>query len=112
MEGMQPIQIEGIKEIDLLKTKIVEQISPLKIYLFGSYAEGRQTEDSDYDFYIVVRDDTRDMVETTAKAYQSIRHIKQRPVDILVGTNSRFEERKWKPTVENEVFTKGVLIYG
>ena len=99
-------------EVNLLKTKIAEQISPLKIYLFGSFAEGRQTEDSDYDFYVVVSDDTEDMAETTARAYKSIRHVKQRPVDIIVGTSSRFEERKHKATVENEVFTKGVLIYG
>ena len=101
-----------LDEIDLLKTKIAEQISPLKIYLFGSFAEGKQTGDSDYDFYVVVSDDTKDMIETTAKAYKSIRHVKQRPVDIIVGTNSRFEERKHKATVENEVFTKGVLLYG
>ena len=99
-------------EVDLLKTRIAEQISPLKIYLFGSFAEGKQTEDSDYDFYVVVSDDTKDMVETTANAYKSIRHIKQRPVDIIVGTVSRFEERKYKATVENEVLAKGVLIYG
>ena len=39
-----------IDEVELLKNKIAEQISPLKIYLFGSFAEGKQTEDSDYDF--------------------------------------------------------------
>ena len=99
-------------EVDLLKTKIAQQLSPLKIYLFGSFAEGTQTQDSDYDFYVVVRDDTKDMVEATAQAYKSIRHIKQRPVDIIVGTSSRFEERKHKASIENEVFTKGMLIYG
>jgi hypothetical protein len=38
--------------------------------------------------------------------------VKQRPVDILVGTKSRFDERKNQFTVENEVFHKGVLLYG
>ena len=101
-----------VDEIDLLKNRIAEQISPLKIYLFGSFAEGKQTEESDFDFYVVVSDDTKDMVETTAKAYKSIRHVKQRSVDIIVEINSRFEERKYMATLENEVFTKGILIYG
>ena len=45
-------------------------------------------------------------------AYKAIRGVKQRPVDILVGTKSRFDERKNQFTVENEVFHKGVLLYG
>lgn len=101
-----------VDEINELKNKIAEQISPLKIYLFGSFAEGNQTDDSDFDFYVVVSDDTKDMVDITAKAYKAIRSIKKRPVDIVVGTNSRFEERKNKSSVENEVFMKGVLVYG
>lgn len=36
---------------------------------------------------------------------------KQRPVDIILGTQSRFEARKEVPSVENEVYRKGVLLY-
>ena len=32
--------------------------------------------------------------------------------DIVVSTRQRFEERKEIPSVENEVVSKGVLIYG
>lgn len=45
------------------------------------------------------------------KAYKAIRRVKQRPVDIIVGTKSRFEERKDIPSNENEVYRKGVLLY-
>ena len=41
-------------EIDELKDKFVECLSPIKIYLFGSFAEGKQNENSDFDFYIVL----------------------------------------------------------
>jgi len=51
------------------------------------------------------------LVEVTANAYKSIRKIKQRPVDIIVGTQSRFDERKEMMSVENEVYKKGVLVY-
>ena len=92
--------------------KLVEQLSPVGIYLFGSFAEGRNTEGSDFDFYIIVDDSVKDIPAETTKAYRSIRRTKQRPVDILVGTRSRFEARKNIPSVENEVFQKGVLLYG
>ena len=47
----------------------------------------------------------------TTRAYRAIRRIKNRPVEIVVGTESRFESRKNIPSVENEVLKKGVLLY-
>lgn len=101
-----------INEIEEIKERFVEQLAPLKIYLFGSYADGSFTEDSDFDFYIIVNDSESDLAGLTTKAYKSIRRVKKRPVDIVVGTNSRFEKRKSVPSVENEVYQKGVLLYG
>lgn len=98
-------------EIEELKNKFVEKLSPMRIYLFGSFAEGTNTEDSDFDFYIVVDDEKKDLMQVTVDAYKSIRTTKQRPVDIIVGTLSRFEERKEMMSVENEVYNKGVLLY-
>ena len=99
-------------EINLIKDAFIQHISPLRIYLFGSYAEGRQTEDSDFDFYIVVNNDTKNIADLTAQAYKSIRNIRTRAVDIIIGTEKRFEERRNMLSVENEVVRKGVLLYG
>ena len=99
-------------EIEELKKRLLSQLSPVSLYLFGSYADGSYTDDSDFDFYVIVNDSETDLAALTAKAYRSIRDIKTRPVDILVGTQSRFEQRKHLSTVENEVFRKGVLLYG
>ncbi len=87
-------------------------LAPIKIYLFGSFAEGKNTSDSDFDFYIVVKDDVVDLASMATLAYKSIRNIKQRPVDILVGTETRFEQRKQFLSVEKKVFEKGILLYG
>ena len=100
-----------MNEIEQLKNEFIKQLSPEKIYLFGSFATGTNTEVSDLVFYIVVNDTVTDLLEVTANAYKSIRKIKQRPVDIIVGTQSRFDERKEMMSVENEVYKKGVLIY-
>lgn len=101
-----------VNEIKELKKRFIDQLSPLRIYLFGSYADGSYTNDSDFDFYIVVSDDAADLAGLTAQAYRSIRSIKRRPVDILLRTNSWFEKNKNKPSVENEVYQRGVLLYG
>ena len=101
-----------LNEVNELKDCFVKQLSPKRIYLFGSYAKGTNNEDSDFDFYIVVNDSEKDMIGLVAEAYKSIRHKQSRSVDIIVGTESRFEERKNAPTLENEVMSTGVLIYG
>lgn len=83
-----------MQEIEELKKHFIDQLFSIQIYLFGSYANGTYTDNSDLDFYIIVRDEISDLAEETTKAYKAIRKIKQRPVDIVVGTKSRFEARK------------------
>ena len=100
------------KEIEQIKEKLVRQLSPEKIYLFGSFAEGTADEGSDVDIYIIVKDDTENLVDLTAEAYKSIRNVRSRAVDIIIGTESRFESRKNRAGLENEVLSKGVLLYG
>ena len=100
------------KEIEQIKDIFVDNLSPVRVYLFGSFANGTAREDSDYDFYVVVKDETKDLAGLTAQAYKSIRPVKSRSVDIVIGTESRFESRKNRMTLENEVSNKGVLLYG
>ncbi len=47
-------------DIDELKQAILERLRPLdpeRVILFGSYARGNPTEDSDVDLYVVTKDD-------------------------------------------------------
>lgn len=99
------------QEIEALKKCFIDQLLPVKIYLFGSFANNTYTAESDLDFYIIVQDGISDLAAETTKAYKAVRRIKQRPIDIIVGTESRFEERKGFFSVENEVYRKGVLLY-
>ena len=41
------------RQIDEISTRIIENIDPEKIILFGSYAKGNHNEDSDLDLIIV-----------------------------------------------------------
>lgn len=98
-------------EIELLKNQFVKELNPLKIYLFGSFAYGNPNKDSDFDFYIIVNKGSKNLVLDTAKAYKSTRGIKTRPVDIILNTEDRFDEKILLPTLEKEVYEKGKLIY-
>ena len=107
-----PVVDMPLEEINALKDCFVRQLAPLKIYLFGSYANGTYTAESDFDFYIIVEDSRTDLISLMRQAYRSIRGIKQHPVDILIGTQSKFDERKTHATLEHEVAQKGMLLYG
>ena len=98
-------------EVEIIKQRLIEQVDPTCIYLFGSFANGTPRAESDLDFYIIVDDSENDLHAIAASAHKAIRDVKQHPVDILVGTKSHFDERKNQFTVENEVFHKGILIY-
>ena len=100
------------QEIAQIKERFITSIMPLRIYLFGSFAEGRATEDSDFDFYLVVKNGTADLADLTAKAYKAIRNVRTRAVDIIIGTEDRFAKRRNIVILEHEVFHKGVLLYG
>ena len=50
-----------IDEIEVIKQKLVDQIKPIGVYLFGSFANGTAHADSDFDFYIIVDDNEKDL---------------------------------------------------
>ena len=99
------------EEARRINERLAAEIKPKRIYLFGSYAKDMQRSDSDYDFYLVMPDDSGNEIETAQRAYRTLRGVRKTPVDIVVGKESTFENRKEQPTVEREVFREGVLLY-
>ena len=61
--------------INSIKNTLVEVYHPLKIYLFGSYAWGKPTEDSDLDLLIVVQSSSKPLYERPVKGYLAFRAI-------------------------------------
>ena len=68
--------MKKIEKIEELKEQFISQLKPLKIYLFGSFANGTYTEESDFDFCIIVSDEVKELKDLTTQAYRSIRKIK------------------------------------
>lgn len=79
--------------LNTVKNKLVEAYHPQLIYLFGSYAWGSPTDESDLDLLVVVSRSTKKAYERPIKGYKALRGMTVSK-DILVLTKKEFEERK------------------
>jgi predicted nucleotidyltransferase len=84
-----------VKLSDKLETRIKDALAPLnpeKVILFGSYAWGQPTEDSDIDLYVVTQDDflpatwreKRDIVRAVSNQILDLRT--RYAIDLIVHT--------------------------
>lgn len=76
--------------INSIKDTLVAIYQPLEIYLFGSYAWGIPTKDSDLDLIIVVSRSSKESYERAVKGYHALRDMTI-PKDILVFTKKEFD---------------------
>jgi predicted nucleotidyltransferase len=103
--------INGIT--DTLKDKGVE-----KIILFGSYAYGKPTEDSDLDIIVVTSDNymptsNREKMELHHKYNLLIKKFrKEIPIDMLVYTKLMYQKIQESGSIfTNEINLKGKILY-
>jgi len=83
-----------------------------KIILFGSHAYGTPREGSDYDFFVVLEDDSEKPILVLQKIYRGLaKKPILTPVDVLANYKSRFEWRSAQPTIERTIAKKGVVLY-
>jgi predicted nucleotidyltransferase len=95
--------------IQELIARIADEFQPIKIILFGSYAQGNPRPESDVDLLVVMETSLRE-IEQAVRIRQ---HIKPMfGVDILVYTPARLEQRvKWGDSFLKEITEKGVVVY-
>lgn len=79
------------KVINSIKNKLVDVYAPLEIYLFGSYAWGKPTDESDLDLLIVVSRSKKHSYERAIKGYHALRDMTISK-DILVLTKKEFDK--------------------
>jgi predicted nucleotidyltransferase len=91
--------------------RLVRAFAPERIYLFGSKARGDAGPDSDYDFLVVVRDDTPPERRRSRLAYQALRGTRL-AADVLVWTRQGFESRLHVPaSLPATIAREGKLVY-
>jgi predicted nucleotidyltransferase len=102
------------QELDALTKIIVETVPVEQIYLFGSYAYGTPHKDSDFDIYVVLKDDApmREVEAMDAIGLATYRK-RTRAMDILVHKKNQFLDRADSISmIEKTVFKEGIKIYG
>jgi len=100
------------KELETIKQAILDTVNANEIYLFGSYVYGTPHRDSDFDIYVVIPDNSMRPIEAMQKIGRAISRKDIRAVDIIVGQESVFKQRKELPTIEKTIFRDGVKLYG
>jgi predicted nucleotidyltransferase len=115
LTALSMINIEEIKPL------IVERLKPLnpdKIILFGSYAYGTQTEDSDIDLFLI----KDDLAIENIRAYKlelqkklfDIQKKYHLGIDLFVDSTQRMQDRiiNIKDQFYDEILSRGEVIYG
>jgi predicted nucleotidyltransferase len=106
LEAAAEVRREAIQQV---VQQIVRQFCPEKVILFGSYAYGAPTRDSDVDLLVVMEADGNPL-HAAARISAAIDH--PFPLDILV-----FEPRKLRASLERgavfatEVASRGIVLY-
>jgi predicted nucleotidyltransferase len=80
------------EQIEEIKRRIVEDLKPQKIILFGSYATGRSTENSDLDL-LIIKDSSLPSRVQNRKVRKILSDLRI-PVDVIVKTTKEFETYK------------------
>ncbi|MCL2270621.1 MAG: nucleotidyltransferase domain-containing protein [Treponema sp.] len=96
-----------------MKDIILKSVDCEKIYIFGSSACNMQRKDSDYDFYVVLKNENENPVFAEQSIYRNLskRNGRHTPVDILAENKSKFNSLCTLPTIERKIVREGVLLY-
>ena len=102
-------QLQVQFQINSIKNQLIKKYKPQKIILFGSYAYGEPTQDSDVDLLVVA--------DTDKKFHERVQEVrtllpKDRPFDLIVLTPLEYQKSKASNALLLEIEAKGRVIYG
>ena len=98
-----------LQEIREYASRIVEEFSPERIVLFGSYAEGTATEDSDVDLLVVMGHDGRNVDQSLEIDRRLDRTF---PLDLLVRKPAEVKRRlALRDVFLSAIFAEGEVLY-
>ena len=100
-------------QIQAVVARIVEGYRPDRIILFGSYAYGTPTEDSDLDLLVVKGGDERRKIERLVEVGSLARSVPDAPaMDILVlNSTEEWRARQIRFVVEHKALRDGRELY-
>ncbi len=99
---------ENIKKI--IREKIYSEINPKQVILFGSYAYGTATKDSDIDLMIVEQNIVGSKVKEAVRIKRILNEVDM-PKDILVVSEDEFEFYKTEAgSVIRDAYERGEVL--
>ena len=99
----------ALNDIEQFGKRIGEQFGAEKVILFGSYAEGAATEDSDVDLLVIVPFEGRS-VDQSVKIRMELRPAF--PVDLIVRTPDKVHQRiEMGDDFMREILEEGKVLY-
>jgi len=99
----------GMLEIEDKVQTIAEKFEPAKIILFGSYAAGSPTSDSDVDLLIIM-DTDRSTWDIAVEISSALKH--SFPMDIIVRTPQEIARRlEYGDFFIQDIMEKGKVLY-
>jgi len=97
-------------EIEKIKERLIENLSPEKIILFGSYAEGNFNENSDVDMLIIL--DRKLPLHGRSIMIEKLMTGIKIPTDFLVYNPAEINNfHSIKSHIIHEIISKGDVIY-
>jgi len=100
-------------ELDNIVNTLVDTGIVSQIFLFGSYARGEETPDSDIDLCVLTPVTTKHPVDLIADFRLKIWDVRTMPLDLLAYNQEHFYHSAKRPTsFEHEIAENGVLLYG
>lgn len=106
---MKVIPQDMLKE---LTRRLVTELRPEQIIMFGSHAWGKPDEDSDVDLLVIVPHSVDKPTQRATHAYRCLRGLMV-PTDILVKTRAEVERfRRVHASLESEILERGKVLYG
>lgn len=98
-----------MKQIRQLSRRIARQFNPQRIILFGSYAQGQPTADSDVDLLVVLSHQDR-AVDKSVEIRMQVRP--PFPLDLLVRTPEKVRQRiDMGDTFIRDIMEMGKVLY-
>ena len=82
-----------------------------KIYLFGSYAYGTPTDDSDYDLCVIIPENSMRPADAIKAIRRALLPLQTMSLDILVYRADTFFRRAQGATMERKIKRDGIPLY-
>jgi predicted nucleotidyltransferase len=100
-------------ELDNIVRALTDTGDVSKIFLFGSYAKGRETPDSDIDLCVLTPIKNKRNIELVADFTLKIWDARTMPLDLLAYNEDKFYNHisEYPKSFERNIVEEGVLLY-